>query len=51
MGKPPPETMRADPAGIAGQVERRFSDELDSLRAFNDPQGLYARLPIELGIQ
>jgi protease-4 len=51
MGKFPPEGMRASPAGIAGQVAERIAGELDSLRAFNDPQGLYARLPIELDVR
>jgi len=51
MGRFPPEGMRAAPAGIAGQIEERIAGELESLRALNDPQGLYARLPIEIEVK
>jgi protease-4 len=37
--------------GIAGEVERRIQSELAQLRAFNDPQGLYALMPIDLAIK
>jgi protease-4 len=37
--------------GVYGQLLRRVSDEMRTLQAFNDPQGLYARLPVELAIK
>jgi protease-4 len=33
---------------LAAQVAHRFSRELATLRAFNDPRGVYARLPVEV---
>jgi protease-4 len=36
--------------GIAGQVAVRMESELNLLKRFNDPQGLYARLPMDLAI-
>ena len=36
--------------GIAGQVALRMESELNLLKRFNDPQGLYARLPMDLAI-
>ena len=38
-------------SGVAGQVLERIESELKSLRTFNDPQGIYARMPLELNIQ
>jgi protease-4 len=37
--------------GVYGQLVQRFESELQTLQAFNDPQGLYARLPVELVIK
>jgi len=37
--------------GLAGQVASRFARELATLRAFNDPRGIYARLPVEVRVQ
>lgn len=37
--------------GVAGQVLGRIEAELKSLRTFNDPQGIYARMPLELNLQ
>jgi len=37
--------------GIVGQITARLDDELKTLRTFNDPRGLYARLPMNLEIQ
>jgi hypothetical protein len=34
-------------AGLLGQVEA----ELKVLRSFNDPQGIYARLPLTVSIR
>ncbi|HYP17423.1 MAG TPA: signal peptide peptidase SppA, partial [Opitutus sp.] len=44
-----PQNARA--TGIAGQITARVEEELRLLRAFNDPRGIYARLPINLMIQ
>lgn len=37
--------------GVTGQVLGRIESEINSLRTFNDPQGIYARMPLELYIQ
>jgi protease-4 len=50
MGKIPPEAMRTD-SSLAGQIEQRMGGALESLRAFNDPQGVYARLPLEFDVR
>lgn len=44
-----PHNARA--SGLVGQVMGRVEAELKVLRSFNDPQGLYARLPENLMIQ
>ncbi len=36
--------------GLVGQITERLQDELKVLQAFNDPQGVYARMPLELSI-
>ncbi len=45
---------RVQPAGarasVYEQLMARVQHELKSLRSFNDPQGIYARLPMELNI-
>lgn len=37
--------------GFAARIAQRFEQELQTLKSFNDPQGVYARLPLELTIQ
>ncbi|MBI5767922.1 MAG: signal peptide peptidase SppA [Verrucomicrobia bacterium] len=37
--------------GLTQQVAERVEAELKMLRSFNDPQGLYARLPLNLSIR
>ncbi|HVW19975.1 MAG TPA: signal peptide peptidase SppA [Opitutaceae bacterium] len=39
---------RAPAGGLAGDIAKRVQAELSVLRAFNDPRGLYARLPVQL---
>ncbi len=34
--------------GVAGEVVRRIEAEVKALRSYNDPQGIYARLPHHL---
>ena len=36
--------------GLAMQVAQRIESEVKVLRTFNDPQGVYARLPLNLSI-
>ncbi len=38
-------------ASIQNQLTRRLTEELQSLRAYNDPQGIYARMPPGLKVQ
>jgi protease-4 len=37
--------------GLTHQIAARIEAELKTLRAFNDPQGLYARLPLNFSIR
>jgi len=36
--------------GLAATIAHRLEQELQTLRSFNDPRGLYARLPMNLSI-
>lgn len=38
-------------AGIYGGLVKRLENELKTLEAFNDPQGLYARLPVTINLR
>jgi protease-4 len=49
LQKVPPLDLREH--SLVGQVADRFARELATLRAFNDPRGLYARLPVEIFVQ
>ncbi len=51
LGKTVPDDLRGEEGGLAGKVEQRLKSELAPLRAFNDPDGLYARLPLDLSIR
>ena len=44
-----PQTARA--SGFAARVAARFEQDLKTLQRFNDPRGLYARLPVDLMIE
>ncbi|MEO7600510.1 MAG: signal peptide peptidase SppA [Opitutus sp.] len=44
-----PNNARA--TGLAGQIGARLEAEIQTLRIYNDPHGLYARLPVNLMIQ
>ncbi|MEX2043853.1 MAG: signal peptide peptidase SppA, partial [Opitutus sp.] len=37
--------------GMAGRIAGRIEEELMLLRSFNDPRGIYARLPMNLSIR
>ena len=41
---------QTDGTSIAAKVARRLESEIKTLKAFNDPQGIYARLPMEFSI-
>lgn len=45
----PNSSVRA--TGVAGQIGERIEAELKTLRAFNDPAGIYTRLPLEVVIR
>ena len=42
---------QARSTGLAAQIAQRVEAELKVLRAFNDPQGIYARMPLSLTIK
>lgn len=42
---------RADSATLVGRITQRIDTELNTLSSFNDPQGVYARLPMNLFIR
>ncbi len=44
-----PNNARA--TGVLGEVETQLRSELKVLNSFNDPQGIYARLPIQITIR
>jgi protease-4 len=48
IGKVVPDNARA--SGIAAKIAQRIESELKVLKSFNDPQGIYARLPLNLAI-
>jgi protease-4 len=45
-----PRNTRAGASGLVAGIVQRIETELGTLRTFNDPQGVYARLPLELAI-
>ncbi len=45
-----PQNTHVQGTGIVAEVTRRLEAELGVLKTFNDPQGVYARLPLELAI-
>jgi protease-4 len=51
LGHLPSNGARAPATGLLGEITRRVESELSLLSAFNDPQGLYARLPLDLEIK
>jgi protease-4 len=42
---------RADSNTLAGKISLKFEQEIKMLRSFNDPRGVYARLPMNLSIR
>jgi protease-4 len=51
VGRMSPESRLARNSGLVGRIAEQWESELAALRAFNDPQGLYARLPREMEIK
>lgn len=45
-----PHSTHAQATGLVGEITQRLETELGVLRTFNDPQGIYTRLPLELGL-
>jgi protease-4 len=41
----------AHSTGLAGKITERVEAELKMLRAFNDPNGIYARMPLSLNLR
>ena len=51
MDKFAPDAQARVGTGLVGEVTRRFQKEISALNNFNDPQGIYARMPLELAIR
>jgi protease-4 len=41
----------AQARGVIGQITARLQHDLATLKTFNDPQGIYARMPLELSLR
>jgi protease IV len=50
LGKINPSSAQAR-SGVVGQLMQRVESDLKSLQSFNDPAGIYARLPLDLTIR
>ena len=50
LGRISPNSQVLGHTGLVGQIADRLQEELKVLQAFNDPQGVYARMPVELSI-
>ncbi|MEI6051577.1 MAG: S49 family peptidase, partial [Opitutaceae bacterium] len=42
---------RAQTSSVIGQITERLQREFATLKTFNDPQGIYARMPMELSLR
>jgi protease-4 len=51
LGRLKPASLHLKAPGIVGEVAERLGTELARLRAFNDPRGIYARMPLDLDIR
>jgi len=45
-----PQGASTESTGLVAQITQRVTAELAVLKTYNDPQGIYARLPLELAI-
>jgi len=50
FGRVMPDATRTASGGVVDQIEERLDAGVASLRAYNDPQGVYARLPLDLSL-
>jgi protease-4 len=50
VGKVSPTTIHIQSTGLVGQIAERIQAALSELRSFNDPIGVYARMPMDLDI-
>ncbi len=50
IGKVSPTTIHIQSTGLVGQIAERIQAALSELRSFNDPMGVYARMPMDLNI-
>jgi protease-4 len=50
LGKFAPISLHVHSSGLLGQLTERIETEYSWLKALNDPQGLYARMPADLAI-
>ncbi len=50
LGRFAPNSLRIGPTGLVGEVARRLEAELSLLKALDDPNGIYARMPVDLVI-
>jgi len=50
FGKFGPASLHLQSTGLVGEISERIESEVSLLRSFNDPQGIYARLPMNLDI-
>ena len=46
-----PVTPRHARSGLSARIAQRIDEELKMLRAFNDPHGIYARMPLSLNLR
>ena len=51
LGRAFPEATRGRSHGLLAQAEAKLQSELSVLKTFNDPQGIYARMPMNLVIR
>jgi protease-4 len=50
FGKLAPPSLRVRSTGLIGQIAERLNAELSQLNSYNDPRGVYARMPMNLDI-
>jgi protease-4 len=46
-----PESARIRQTGLLAEISKRVGSELARLKAFNDPKGIYARLPMDISVR
>jgi protease-4 len=51
VGRVSPTTIHVRSTGLVGQIAERIEAGLSELRSFNDPLGIYARMPMDLDIR